>query len=80
MLRYNSPFLQLGPYKLEPLSLEPYVAVVRELHSSAELEDIMAGARGRMKATPLNVGNEAGRSVVAYTQQRTSKVAPTVSS
>ena len=44
------------------------------MHTQDEVEDIKAGARGRMKATPLTVGNDDGKTVLAYTRRRSSKV------
>ena len=44
------------------------------MHSEDEANIIKAGAKGRMKATPLTVGNDAGKKVLAYTRRRSSKV------
>ena len=44
------------------------------MHSEDEANIIKAGAKGRMKATPLTVGNDKGKKVLAYTRRRSSKV------
>ena len=66
--------MKLGPFKLEVVNNEPFIGVLRDMHSEDEANIIKAGAKGRMKATPLTVGNDAGKKVLAYTRRRSSKV------
>ena len=44
------------------------------MHSKTEVSEIKEGAKGRMKATPLTVGDDNQKKVLAYTNRRTSKV------
>ena len=73
-LHYNDPYLKLGPFKLEIVRIEPFIGVFRDMHSRKEVEDIKEGAKGRMKATPLTVGNDDEKTVLTYTRRRSSKV------
>jgi prolyl 4-hydroxylase len=69
-LHRGDPFLRLGPARLEVAATEPFIGLLHGLHSTVQAREVRAGARGRMKATPLTV---AGR-VEAYTGRRSSKV------
>ena len=59
LLTYNSPFLRLNPFKLETANNEGnFVAIVHQLMSLEEVEEMKGKAIGDMKATPYNVGGK----------------------
>ena len=61
LLHYFNPYNKIGPFKLEVVNNEPFIGVFRDMHSEDEANIIKAGAKGRMKANPLTVGNDAGK-------------------
>lgn len=73
-LHYFNPYMKLGPFKYEVVNWEPFIGVLRDMHTKEEVRDIKEGAKGRMKATPLTVGNDKEKKVLAYTRRRSSKV------
>ena len=73
-LDQKDPYLQLGPFKLEILSAEPFVGRLHQAHYDEELEDIKASSRGKMKATPLLIHAKESSEEASYTSRRTSKV------
>ena len=71
MLHYTDPYLQLGPFLLEHRNQQGnYVGQIRQLLSTSEQEGMKSRARGQMKATPYNVGNENHD----FSYKRTSKI------
>ena len=56
LLHYNEPFLRLNPFKLETANNEGnFVAIIHQLMSLAEVEEMKGKAIGDMKATPYNI-------------------------
>ena len=64
----------MGPFKLETLSIAPYVGLLHKAHHRAELAEIRSSASGKMKATPLLIHARESSHEASYTGRRTSKV------
>ena len=86
LLHYNSPFLRLNPFKLETANNEGnFVAIVHNLLSHAEVEQMKAKAIGDLKATPYNVGGVQEKhsykrnSKIKYISERTDSLALAIS-
>ena len=71
LLHYNSPFLRLNPFKLETANSEGnFVAIVHQLLSSGEVEQMKLKAIGDLKATPYSLGGVTEN----YSYKRNSKI------
>ena len=85
-LHYNSPALRLNPFKLETANNEGnFVAIVHDLLSPVEVEQIKAKAIGDLKATPYSVGGVTEdfsykrNSKIKYISERTDSLALAIS-
>ena len=86
ILHYNSPFLRLNPFKLETANNEGnFVAIVHDLLSPAEVEQMKSKAIGDMKSTPYSVDGEEldfsykRNSKIKYISERTDSLALAIS-
>ena len=70
-LHFNDAFLRLLPFRMETANDEGnYIGVVRGLMSEQEVERMKEKAKGNMKATPYQVGNQDHE----FSYKRSSKV------
>lgn len=44
-LHRGDPYLRLGPFKLEVAAKEPFIGVLRNLHSSRQMQEVSGGGR-----------------------------------
>ena len=67
-LHHNDPFNMLGPFKLEQLSSQPYITVIRQMMTESETEHFKDYARVRLERSGHAGGNSETTSL-----RRTSK-------
>ena len=86
LLHYNSPFLRLNPFKLETANKEGnFVAIIHQVLSPEEVDQMKAKAIGDMKATPYSVSGEEldfsykRNSKIKYISERTDSLALAIS-
>ena len=72
LMHYQNPYLKIGPFRLEEMNLQPYVAILRGFFSEAETNLYIEAAKGNMFRSmhTANRGHEVG---MAATLLRTSK-------
>ena len=68
-LHYRNPYLKLGPFKYEPLSADPHIAILRDFYSPAECSGFVSRSRGRVHSTPYQTAT----TTEYFTSQRSSK-------
>ena len=56
LLHHDDPFNQLGPFKLEQLSGQPYITVIHELMSVREMEHFKNYANNKLERSGLSAG------------------------
>ena len=69
-LNHGNPYLKLGPFKYELKSAEPEIAIVHQLISIQEAENVKELARNKMRSTPYIDGGKDK----SFSKGRTSKV------
>ena len=62
-LHYHKPYLSLGPFKYEVLSMDPHVGIFRDLYSMRETGGVLARASGDIRSTGYQVSG-VGDSIV----------------
>lgn len=62
-LHYNYPYLKIGPFKYEPLSENPHVAIFRDFYSSEDCDELIQFTHGKLHSTEYKV---ASHSILMY--------------
>ena len=45
-LHHGNPYLRLGPFSLEVAATEPFIGVLRGVHTSRQVQEVRGGGRG----------------------------------
>ena len=69
-IHHQNPYLKLAPLKFEQKHSDPEIALIHDFASAEEIERVKDLAKGKMRSTPFQVGNEN----VQYSKLRTSKI------
>ena len=54
-LHYHNPYLQLGPFKYEPLNEDPHIGMFRDFYSSQHLDNLVTASKDKLFSSTYHV-------------------------